>query len=368
MSAKSSQTSKSNTSHGAQTMEELLSNAGYTPKGLTRGETVIGTVVEIGPKALILDIGAKSEGIVSEREFESARAYIKTLKVGDTVTAAVVTPEGEGGYSLLSLREAGDEFVWKALEEKLKTGEETDAKVENATRGGLTVYVMGVEGFIPSSHLGGDLSQSPAGAVGKNISVRVIEIDRSKGRVVASEKAVSEKEFLQKQAELLKSIKAGEKFTGRVTKVMNFGVFVEIVKDGVPVEGLVHLSEIAWGKTSDPSELYAEGDEIEVVVINREKDKLALSIKQLQENPWEANIGKYEKDQQVSGRVTKVGDFGAFIELEPGVEGLIRSDKIHSERKLSEGQEVKVIIDSLDKKNKKLSLVLALTSVPVGYR
>ena len=349
-------------------MEELLANVGYAPKGLSRGETVVGTVVEIAPKALILDIGAKSEGIVSEREFEAAKAYIKTLKPGDKIEATVVTPEGEGGYTLLSLRETGEEFVWKTLEEKQKNGEELEAKVESATRGGLTVSVLGIAGFIPSSHLGGDLSQNSEGAVGKNITVKVIEIDRVKGRVVASEKAVSEREFLYKQTEVLKNIKAGEKFVGRVTKVMNFGVFVEIVRDEIPVEGLVHVSEIAWTKTADPSELYAEGDEVEVVVIGKENNKLALSIKQMSEDPWTAAIGKYEKDAQVTGKVTKVGDFGAFVELESGVEGLVRSDKIHSERKLSEGDEVKVIIDDIDQKNHKLSLGLVLTSVPVGYR
>lgn len=349
-------------------MEELLANVGYTPKGLSAGETVTGTVVEITPKTLVLDIGAKSEGLVIEREFEAARAYIKTLKAGDKVEAIVTTPEAEGGYTLLSLRETGEEFIWKTLEDKQKEGEELEAKVENATRGGLTVTIMGVEGFVPSSHLGGDLSQNPIGAVGKNVTVRVIEIDREKKRVVASEKAVSEREFLQKQAEALGKIKNGEKFVGRVAKIANFGIFVEVVKDEIPVEGLVHLSEIAWGRSAEPTELYVEGDEVEVVVIGKENNKLALSIKQLQEDPWAEAILKYEKDSQVTGKVTKVGDFGVFVELEPGVEGLIRTEKIPPERKFAEGEEVKVIIDEIDEKNKKLSLSPVLTSVPVGYR
>lgn len=356
-------------SSGASTMEELLANVGYTPKGLSRGETVTGTVVEYGAKALVLDIGAKSEGLVVDREFEAAKAYIKTLKPGDKVEAVVVTPEGEGGYTLLSLRETGEDFVWKAMEAKLKSGEETEAKVESATRGGLTVTVMGIDGFVPSSHLGGDLSQNPAGAVGKNITVRVIEIDRAKGRVVASEKAVSQAEFLQKQVETLEKIEKGEKFVGRVTKIMNFGMFVEVVKSEIPVEGLVHLSEVAWGRTAEPSELYAEGDEVLVIVIGKENNKLALSIKQLQEDPWAGAIGKYKKDDHVKGKVTKVGDFGAFIELEPGVEGLIHSTRLTAEaRVISEGEEVNVVIEDVDEKNHKLSLGLVLTSVPVGYR
>lgn len=361
---------------GASSMEELLANVGYIPKGLKRGETVTGTVVEYGAKALVLDIGAKSEGIVSDREFEAAKAYIKTLKPGDKVEAVVVTPEGEGGYTLLSLREAGEDFVWKVLEEKLQKGEEVAAAVESATRGGLTVNVMGIDGFVPSSHLGGDLSQNPAGAVGKNIIVRVIEIDRAKGRVVASEKAVSQAEFLQKQVEILEKIEKGEKFVGRVTKLLNFGMFVEVVKNEIPVEGLVHLSEIAWGRTVEPTELYAEGDEVEVVVIGSRdpstssgQGKLALSIKQLQEDPWAGAIGKYKKDDHVKGKVTKVGDFGAFVELEPGVEGLIHSTRLTAEaRVISEGEEVNVVIEDVDEKNHKLSLGLVLTSVPVGYR
>ena len=182
-----------------------------------------------------------------------------------------------------------------------------------------------------------------------------------------SEKAVSQKEFLAKQKEVLGGIKPGEKFVGRVTKVINFGVFVEIVKDGTPVEGLVHLSEIAWNKIINPSEVLAEGDEVEVVVIGGD-GKLALSIKQTQGDPWVGVVGKYHKDDQITGTVAKIGDFGAFVELEPGIQGLLSSAKIPTERKLTEGEGVKAFIEDIDEKSHKLSLGLVLTSVPVGYR
>lgn len=356
------------TSKRASTMEELLATTGYTPKGLSRGQKVEGTIVEIGPKSVTVDLRYKSEGLIAEREFESARAYIKTLKPGDVLQAMVVAPEGEGGYVLLSLRETADEFVWKTLEEKSKRGEEVEVRVENATRGGLTASVYGIAGFIPTSHLSGDLAQNPQSAQGKTMPVKIIEVDREKNRLVLSEKAVSQSEFLQKQKEMLNTIKKGEKFTGRVVKVVTFGVFVEIIKDEIPVEGLVHLSEISWNKVATPAEALAEGDEVETVVIGKEGEKLALSIKQTQEDPWTGAIGKYHKDDQVTGSVTKVGEFGAFVELEAGVEGLVRAEKIPAEKPLKEGEEVKVFIEDIDNKNHKLSLGLVLTSVPVGYR
>ena len=215
--------------------------------------------------------------------------------------------------------------------------------------------------------MGSGVLDNPSASTGKNILVKVIEADRAKSRLMVSEKAVSEKEFLHQQSQVLAKIRSGEKFVGRVTKVINFGIFVEITKDETPVEGLVHVSEISWQKTGNPAEVFSEGDEVEVIVIGMEGGKLALSIKRLQENPWEAAIGKYEKDQQVAGRVTKTGDFGAFIELEPGVEGLVHSSKM-GEQTLTEGQEINVFIEDIDQKSKKLSLGLVLKAVPVGYR
>ncbi|MBI2590951.1 MAG: S1 RNA-binding domain-containing protein [Candidatus Blackburnbacteria bacterium] len=348
-------------------MEELLAKTGYTPRGLSRGQEVSGTVISISSKSLVLDIGAKSEGLVLESEFDMAKPFIKTLSPGDKVQAMVVVPEGEGGYTILSLRQNAQDFVWKTLEEKRVSGEEVEVKVEGATRGGLTTSLYGIGGFVPTSHLSGDLVDNLNSAVGKNLQVKIIEADRAKERLVLSEKAVSQKEFLDKQKEVLAGIKTGEKFTGRVTKVVSFGVFVEIVKNDIPVEGLVHLSEIAWNKVVNPVEVLAEGDEVEVVVIGRE-DKLALSIKQTQEDPWVGISAKYHKDDQITGKVAKVGDYGAFIELEAGIQGLLSLAKIPAGRSLAEGEDVKAFIEDIDEKSHKLSLGLVLTSVPVGYR
>lgn len=359
-------TSKISPKH-ASTMEELLAKTGYAPRGLRRGQEVTGTVISISSKSLVLDIGAKSEGLVIESEFDMAKPFIKTLSAGDEIQATVITPEGEGGHVLLSLRQSAQDFVWKTLEEKRESGEEVEVKVEGATRGGLTTSLYGIGGFAPTSHLSGDLADNPQSAVGRNLQVKIIEVDREKQRLVMSEKAVSQKEFLAKQKEVLGGIKPGEKFVGRVTKVINFGVFVEIVKDGTPVEGLVHLSEIAWNKIINPSEVLAEGDEVEVVVIGGD-GKLALSIKQTQGDPWVGVVGKYHKDDQITGTVAKIGDFGAFVELEPGIQGLLSSAKIPTERKLTEGEGVKAFIEDIDEKSHKLSLGLVLTSVPVGYR
>lgn len=353
---------------GARTMEELLAKSGYVTHGLSRGQEVEGTVLAAGSKNLVLDIGAKSEALVTEREFEAAKAYIKTLAAGDKVKAVVLVPEAEAGQSLLSLRAAAEKYIWDSLEEKLQTGEEVEVEVEGATRGGLTAGVYGISGFIPSSHLGGELAENPAAAVGRTLKVKVIECDRPKGRLVLSERAVSEAGLLEDQRLALESVEVGEKFRGRITGLADFGVFVQVEKGGVALEGLVHLSQLAWQKATNPAELFGEGEDVEVVVIGKEGGKLALSIKQTQADPWQQAAEKYKPDTKLAGRVTKVAGVGAFVELEDGIEGLIRASKIPTDQALKEGEEVEVFVEEVDPKNRRLSLGLALKKAPVGYK
>ncbi|MBI2267830.1 MAG: S1 RNA-binding domain-containing protein [Candidatus Blackburnbacteria bacterium] len=353
-------------------MEELLAKSGYTPGGLSRGQRVEGKVIEIATKSLVLDIGLKSEGLVVDHEFEAAKPFIRKLAPGDIVPATVVVPETESGQVLLSVKDAADDYAWAELEEKLKTKEEVDAYVEMANKGGLAVLSYGIPGFIPSSHLGSALLINPAAAQGKTLKVKVIEVDREKGRLVLSEKAVSESELLDQQRETIEKIKEGERFKGRVTKVTNFGAFVKIEKDQINIEGLVHLSEISWQKVPNPQSVLKEDDEVEVAVIGKENtgsDKLALSIKRTTEDPWDKALEKYPVDSKVQGTVTKVGDFGAFVEVEPGIEGLIHAGKFSGgELSLKEGEEVEIFVEEIDPKNHRLSLGLALKTAPVGYK
>lgn len=351
----------------AQTMEELLAKTGHQIHSFSRGEKVEGKVIEIGPKSLVLDIGAKSEGLIVDREFEAAKHLIKTLNPGDVVKAQVLVPE-ERGQILLSLRNTAEDYAWKLLEEAQKSSQEIEAKVESYSRGGLAVNVFGLNGFIPGSHFGSSLAKNPGSSVGRGLKVKVIELDKEKTRVVLSEKAVSESEALAAQEEVLKKIKNGEKFRGKVVGLAGFGAFVQIEKDKVPLDGLVHLSELSWQKVADPSEIVKVGDETEVTVIGKEGGRLAFSIKKAQEDPWGDIQEKYKEDSRVHGTVSKVGDFGAIIELEPGIEGLLHISKVPADVSLKVGSQVECFVEKADKKARKISLGLALKAKPIGYK
>lgn len=365
--AAKAKTSKSK-SGSPRTMEELLQKTGYELRGLSLGEKVEGTVIQVTPKSLILDIGAKSEGVVVDREFVNSREFIKTLQAGDAVVATVVVPETESGQSLLSVLNAAEEAAWKELEKVEKEDKEVEVVVEGVTKGGLNVNFMGLQGFVPSSHLGSELAANPQRAFGRAVKTKVIEFDKEGGRLVFSEKAVSEKELLRAQEKALKKIKEGEKYQGKVAGLTSFGAFVQIEIDGTPLDGLVHLSELSWTKIDNPESVVSEGQEVEVVVIGKGKDRLALSMKQAEKDPWKDVSKKYKSDARVSGKVTKLGDFGALIELEPGVEGILHLSKIPAGMSVREGDKVECFIEQAQEKARRISLGLVLKEKPIGYK
>lgn len=355
-------------------MGKLLARQTSKLLGLTPGMAVEGTVVEIRNKVLVLDVGAKSEGLITEREFENASSFISTLKVGDKVEATVVVPETISGQPLLSVGRAASESGWRHLEKAAHDKSEVEVRVEGFGRGGLSVLFDGIYGFIPSSQMGGEVAKNPQAYTGKTLKVKVSEVNKAEERAVFSERAISEAGLIAKQEQALKNIREGERFSGRVVGLVNFGVFVQITKvlpggrEPISLDGLVHLSEISWGKTQDPTNALTEGQEVEVVVIDPTSGRLALSIKRTQEDPWEKQTKGLSVDQQVKGTVTKMGDAGAFIEIYPGIEGLLRFNKIPDGVSLKEGQSTNVFIEEVDRKNKKISLGMVLTAKPVGYK
>lgn len=362
------------TFQSARTMDELLLRTGYQIKGFSRGDKVKGKVLDIGPKFIILDIGAKSEGVVTDREFEAVKHFVKNLSVGDEIEVQILSPE-EKGQIVLSIREAAEKYAWKILEDAVLASKEIDCRVESVAKGGLSVLVMGLNGYIPGSQLGSFLTKNPSLSLDKTLKVKAIEVDREKNRIVLSEKAVSEAELLALQEEIVKKIKPGEKFRGKVVGIVSFGVFVQIEKDKVALDGLVHLSELSWQKVFSPEEVVKAGDEVDVVVIGRDSStsrgaggRLSFSMKQAQEDPWKEIVKKYKKEDRVKGKVTKLGDFGAIIELEPGVEGLVHLSKIPAGISLKEGSSVDCFIEKVDQKSRKISLGLALKAKPVGYK
>lgn len=346
-----------------QTMEELLNTTGYKIRGFKRGETIEGTIVSITPSEILIDIGYKSLGVVSEREMGQIDNL--NLKVGDKLLVQIVSPESEAGQLILSVRRAGLEKKWQEIADKKGKNEAVEVTGLEVTRGGLLVDYQGLRGFIPASQLDPARGGVQTG-VRKTIKVLTIEVERVANRLVFSEKKVLEPGKIAQKAQALAKIKIGEVYEGKVSGLVPFGIFVSI--DGL--EGLVHISEIAWEKVTKPSDYFKIGDKVKVLVISKEEStgKLNLSVKQLSADPWQELVKKYSLEQEIKGKVTKISHFGAFIELEKGIEGLIHISKIPAGVELKEEEKVNCVIEGIDYQKRKISLALVLKEKPVGYR
>lgn len=356
-----------------QTMEELLASAETPIQSLSRGQKIKGKIVSITKKNVVVDIGGKSEGLVAERAFQEAKSFVKTLKEGDEIIATVLIPETPDGFAILSFRQAALNTAWKKIEDAQKSATPLNVLAKSAIQAGMTVDVVGLPGFIPTSQLGKEVSKNPQALIGTRFKALVIDTDRYENKIVLSEREVSEADEIKLAKEALKMVDEKKIYIGKVTKIYAFGCFVQIqveTKKGkkVPVEGLVHISELSWEKVSDSKEIVTEGEKVKVKIIGKKDDKLSLSMKQAKKDPWESAVKKYKKDKKLKGKVVRLSDYGVFVQLEPGVEGLIHMTKIPPATKLEEGKQVDVYVERIDPEARKLSLGLVLTTKPIGYK
>jgi ribosomal protein S1 len=353
-------------------MAELLARAGNKVQQFTKGQRAQGKVISKTDTSVIFDVGGKSEGIVKEKGYTDAKEFIETLKVGDSVMVTVLVPETRDGLTILALKDAMKDISWDKLAKAKKTGEEVPVLGKGVGTAGFVVEVMGVEGFIPTSQLGAEVAKNAQDLVGKYFKAKVMEVDKMNNKVVLSEKEVSEAGDIALGKKALASVKEGEVYDGVVTTVAPFGAFVKIevpvAKEKAHVEGLVHVSELSYSKVAVPSDVINVGDKVKVRVLAAHEGKLSLSIKHAGRDPWGEVEEKYKAESKVTGRVARISDFGVFVELEPGVEGLIHITKIPPTHKLNVGDEVKCTIEEVNVKDKRIALGLVLTSVPVGYK
>ncbi len=363
-------TKKLQNSKTPSTMEELLARSGNTLQTFKRGDTVKGKITEITGRAVYIYVGGKAEGIVADREFEAARDYIRTLQVGDEITAFVTSPENDAGRIIVSLKRAAADSRWKIFEDAAASGANLTVKGKEVNKGGLVVETEGVYGFIPASQLSKEVLGHPEVLVGKLVEVKVIEVDREQNRLVLSEKAVTEAAEIAERKKLLEQVTIGGIYPGKVVGVVPFGAFVEVKVGPTPLEGLVHISEISWEKVEEVAKSLKEGDEVEVKVIGTDEQsgKLALSLKQLSDDPWKQMDQKYTVDSKHTGRVVKVMPYGVIVHLEKGIEGLIHASKMPPDMSFAEGAQVEVFVESVDMDKRRLSLGVVLTEKPVGYK
>ena len=349
-------------------MEELLKDS---PEMIfpIPGRLIEGTVISLSKSRIMLDIGGVVTGIISGKEVRDSQDTIKDIQVGDTISAAVLETENEDGYAILSLRKASQEKSWKKFIDAYENDEVIEVKPNEANKGGLLLEVDGIKGFIPVSQLaplhyprvnGADsalILQKLQKLVGQPFDCKVIGIDKDNGKLILSEKAAQSSQ----RAASMKKLKAGQKVKGKVSGVVKFGIFVAF--DGL--EGLVHISEIAWGHVSDPADYGKVGDEVEVLVIGIENDKISLSMKRLTPDPWIDAAKKFKVGTIVEGEITRVAQFGAFIKLNEEINGLIHISEMPEEgdlspANLSVGQKVKAKIIDVNLDEHRIGLTLDL--------
>lgn len=292
------------------------------------GDLVKGHIIDVSRSEIRLDIEGLTTGVVRGREFFDESSDYADLKVGDEVEATVLELENENGEMELSFRFAGHQKAWDSLKELRDKGTIVKATILDANKGGLLVRVGKVPGFLPVSQLmpehyprvpGGDKSrilERLKSYVGSDFDVKIIDVNEGEEKLIVSEKASWE----EKQRDVIASYKVGDVVEGMVTAVTDFGVFVEFGKD--KLEGLVHISELAWQRIDDPADLVKVGDEIKAEIINVEGSKIFLSMKKLKDDPWKHIAERYKIGQTVKGKVLKVNPFGLFVELDRDIHGL----------------------------------------------
>lgn len=347
------------------TMDDLLAQADASTKQLAVSDMVTGKVLSVRKHEVLIDLGAQGVGFVPRREV----GFSRSLQEGDEVTASVVDPELDNGYSLLSLRKAAKDRGWEEVVAKQETGEVIEVSPYDANRGGMLVEYEGVRGFLPVSQLSAEhyprvgssdkdeILQRLNALIGKPLMVRILDSDRKANKLIFSEKEAV-KEGLAKRFE---SLKVGDAISGVVTGVVDYGAFVNV--DGI--EGLVHISEISWERVSNPSDYVKVGDTIEAKIISIDKDRLSLSMKQLTQDPWLDEVEKFKVGDKVEGTVTRITPFGAFVQISPAVEALVHvselgdGDNADPEKVFMLNERKNFVILDIEKESRKISLSLS---------
>lgn len=326
-------------------MKKLLDKDNFL-KPLKVGQIVEGKVIGTGRSALFLDLGAFGTGAIYGREFYEAKEELKGLKVGDAVFAKVISLDNEQGFIELSVRGASRELAWETLKEKKESGKVLTIKVSGANKGGLLAEVSGIPAFLPVSQLktehyprveGGDsakILKALQKFIGKELEVKIFNLSQREEKLILSERARE----TEKIKEILKNYNVGDMVKGEVTALCDFGAFVRFGKDSL--EGLIHISELAWQLLEHPSEVVKVGKKIQAKIIDVSDDKVSLSLKALKKDPWEGIDKKYKKGDVVPGKVIKFNPLGAFIQIDKKIQGLVHISEFGSQKRMAETLEV----------------------------
>ena len=353
------------------TMEDILAAEAQEPQMVSRGDIVDGTVVFIGQEGLAVDIGTKVEGIIPLSQLgeepmtlEQAQEMYKT---GDPIEAYVVRVDLPNNQIVLSKKRAEQDKGWRVLERMEQDGEAFEVEVLEKVRGGLVAQVEGVRAFLPASQVDTRRVNDLDPYVGKPLMVKLIELNRKRNRVIISHRAIIEAEKAKAREATVGQLEGGAEFEGEVVEITDFGVFVNLGG----IDGLVHRSELTYGRFNHPRDVVKVGEKVKVQVIDVDegRERINLSMKALTQDPWEGATERYSIGQRVKGKVTNLTNFGAFIELEPGLEGLVHVSEMswtkrvrHPNEVMKEGDEVEAVILRIDPRDRRISLGIRQTT------
>ncbi|HKA10270.1 MAG TPA: 30S ribosomal protein S1 [Candidatus Dormibacteraeota bacterium] len=346
----------------AMTMEDFLladEEAFGTPK---HGDIVDGVVVRVDADEVLVDIGAKAEGIISGKELGFRGDPDMELSPGDVIKVYVLQPENEEGNVVLSRRRALAETTWITAADKQDSGEVIEAEVREQNKGGLIVNVLGLRGFLPSSQVGRTVSGTLETLVGHRIPVKVLEVNRKRNRLIVSQKAAEDEDRARRREDLFSRIQVGDVVSGTVSGLTSYGAFVDIGG----ADGLIHISELSWDRVSRVTDVLEVGQLVEVKVIKLDADqnRISLSLRQLQQDPWERFMNAVPVGSIVNGTVTKTKKYGAFLQVMSGIEGLLHISELswdhvdRTEDVLKVGEEVQVKVIGIDTARRRVSLSL----------
>jgi small subunit ribosomal protein S1 len=337
-------------------MEEAMRQTGKLP--FAAGSIVKGTIIEVGSKEVLVDIGYKSEGVISGGEFED----IKAVKVGDQIDVLIEKLEDKDGMVVLSKEKAEFKQNWERILTICNEGGTIAGKVKAIVKGGLIVNI-GVEAFLPASQIDVLTPKNLAQYVGNTYQFKVVKINQERQNIVLSRRELIEQERTERRQKLLAEMTPGDIRKGTVKNITDFGAFIDL--NGI--DGLLHITDMSWGRVGHPSEILKVGQDIDVVVldINREKERVSLGLKQKLANPWDSIEAKYPVGAKVKGRVVNLVPYGAFVELEPGVEGLVHVTELSWTKRVAKpsdmlkpDQEIEAVVLGINREEQKISLGL----------
>jgi ribosomal protein S1 len=353
------------------TMDDFLQMEEEAFKTPAHGDIVEGTVVRVDPDEVLVDIGAKAEGVISGKELGYRDSDSANLEPGDQIKVFVLQPENEEGNVVLSLRRARAETTWLTAADKQTEGAVMEAEVREQNKGGLIVNVLGLRGFLPSSQVGRQNAGNLEQLVGQRIPVKILEVNRKRNRLIVSQKSAEDEDRARRRDDLFQRLDVGEVVSGNVSGLTSYGAFVDIGG----ADGLIHISELSWDRVSKVTDVLQVGDEVTVKVIKLDagQNRISLSLRQLQQDPWERLLQSIPVGTVVDGTVTKTKKYGAFVQILPGIEGLLHISELSwdhvdkTEDVLRVGEEIKVKVIGIDGQRRRVSLSLKQLSAPPAH-